>query len=100
LWHEDDKGRPLWPHGEPATLCAQPMKNVDEIVKSISGFIKYWESFSNEDSKGEYHRHYEDLCYYKCGVKDALVLPIQLILAFRMSLAINSFCINCRGAIC
>jgi hypothetical protein len=43
---------------KPVALCAQPMKNVDEIVKGIFGIIKYWEKLSNEDSTGEYCRHY------------------------------------------
>jgi hypothetical protein len=77
LWREDEEGRSLWPHGEPTPLSAQPMKNFDEIVKSSSGFIKYWENLSNEDSTGEYPRHYKHLCYYWQAVKDALVLPVQ-----------------------
>jgi hypothetical protein len=64
LWREDQEGRPLYPRGEPIALCAQPTKNLDEIVKGVSIFIKYWERLSNEDSMGEYQRHYEHLCYY------------------------------------
>jgi hypothetical protein len=41
LWREDDKGKPLLPRGDPALVHAQPMKNVDEISKGISRFIKY-----------------------------------------------------------
>jgi hypothetical protein len=41
LWQEDKEGRPLWPCGEPTPVSAQTMKNHDEIVKGISGFIKY-----------------------------------------------------------
>jgi hypothetical protein len=41
LWQEDEEGRPLWPRGEPAPLNVQPMRNVNEIVKGISGLIKY-----------------------------------------------------------
>jgi hypothetical protein len=43
LWQEDEDGRPLWPRGEPTPLNVQPMGNVDEVVKGISRFIKYWE---------------------------------------------------------
>jgi hypothetical protein len=41
LWREDEEGRPLWPCGEPVALSAQPMKNLNEIIKGISRFIKY-----------------------------------------------------------
>jgi hypothetical protein len=77
LWREDKEGRPLWPRGEPATLSAQSMKNLDGIVRGISRFIKCWEKLSNEDSTKEYHRRYEHLCYYWHAMKDALILPIQ-----------------------
>jgi hypothetical protein len=53
------------------------MKNLDEILKDISGFIKYWEKLSNDDSTGEYHRCYEHLCYYWRAIKDALVLLVE-----------------------
>jgi hypothetical protein len=59
LWREDKEGRPIWPCGEPATVSVQLMKNLDEILKGISRFIRYWEKLSNEDSIGEYHRCYE-----------------------------------------
>jgi hypothetical protein len=83
LWQEDEEGRSLWPRGKPAPLNVQPMRNVDEIVKGISGFIKYWEKLSEEDSTGEYRRCYEHLCYYWHDVKDALVLPVQTLSSLR-----------------
>jgi hypothetical protein len=59
------------------------MRNVDEIVKGISRFIKYWEKLSKEDSTGEYRRRFEHFCYYWHDVKDALVLPVQTLPSFR-----------------
>jgi hypothetical protein len=41
LWCEDHKRRLLWLRGELAALSAQSIKNLNEIVKGISGFIKY-----------------------------------------------------------
>jgi hypothetical protein len=41
LWRDNNKRRAIWPCGEPLALSAQPIKNVDEIVKGISWFIKY-----------------------------------------------------------
>jgi hypothetical protein len=83
LWREDEEGRALWPHGEPAPLSVQPMKNLEELSRGISGFMKYWGKLSNEDSTGEYRRRYEHLWYYWRAMKDALVLPIQPILSLR-----------------
>jgi hypothetical protein len=76
LCQEDKEGKALWPRREPPALSAQPMRNLNEIVKGIFGFIKYRKKLSNEDSMGEYRRCYEHLCYYWRAVKDALVLPI------------------------
>ena len=45
LWQENKKGRVLWPCQEPVALSAQSMKNLDEIVKGISWFIKYLENY-------------------------------------------------------
>jgi hypothetical protein len=83
LWREDEEGRALWPHGEPAPLSVQPMKNLEELSRGISGFMKYWGKLSNEDSTGEYRRRYEHLWYYWRAVKDALVLLIQPIPSFQ-----------------
>jgi hypothetical protein len=30
------------------------MRNLEEILRGISGFMKYWEKLSDEDSTGEY----------------------------------------------
>jgi hypothetical protein len=54
LWKDDEEGRALWPHGELAPLSAQPMKNVEEILRGITRFMTYWENLSNEDSTREY----------------------------------------------
>jgi hypothetical protein len=83
LWREDKEGIVLWLRGEPAPLSVQPMKNLKEILRGISGFIKYWKKLSNEDSTGEYRRRYKHLWYYWLAVKDALVLPIQPISSLR-----------------
>jgi hypothetical protein len=41
LWQEDAEGRALWPRGELGPLSVEPMKNVDEILRGISEFMKY-----------------------------------------------------------
>ena len=41
LWREDNKEKAIWPCGKPSTLSTQSMRNMDKIVKGISGFIKY-----------------------------------------------------------
>jgi hypothetical protein len=77
LWQEDKEGRPIWPCGELAIVNVQPLKNLDEILKGIFGFIKYWEKLSNEDSTRKYRRHYKQLHYYWRIRKDALVLLVE-----------------------
>ena len=41
LWKEDAVGRSLWPRGIPVPVPQNAMKDVQHIVKGISGFIKY-----------------------------------------------------------
>ena len=82
-WQEDEEGRALWPHGEPTSLSPQSMRNLEEILRQISGFMKYWEKLSNEDSIREYQRCYEHLWYYWHVVKDTLDIPIQPLLSLR-----------------
>jgi hypothetical protein len=48
----------LWPRGEPTAVRVRPLRNFNEILKGIFGFIKYWEKLSDEDSTGEYRRFY------------------------------------------
>jgi hypothetical protein len=50
LWREDEEGRALWPRGEPIPLSLQLMRNLEEISRGISRFMKYWEKLSNEES--------------------------------------------------
>jgi hypothetical protein len=54
LWQEDEEGRALWPCGKPTPVSVQPLRNLEEILKGITGFTKYWEKLSNVDSTGEY----------------------------------------------
>jgi hypothetical protein len=61
LWKEYEERRALWPCAEPTPLSVQSMKNIEEILRGITGFMKYWENLSNEDSTGEYRRRYEHL---------------------------------------
>ena len=41
LWKEDAEGRSLWSRGIPVHVPQNAMKDVQLIVKGISGFIKY-----------------------------------------------------------
>ena len=54
LWKEDDEGRSLWPRGTPLPIPLKPMKGLEDIVKSVSGFVKYWDNLCNADITGEY----------------------------------------------
>ena len=77
LWKEDSEGRSLWPRGVPIPVEQRPMRNVEDISKGISGFIKYWENLCNEDLTGEFRRRYEHLIHYWRAVKVALQEPPQ-----------------------
>ena len=64
LWKEDAEGRSLWPRGSPLPIPQNAMNDVQNIVKGISGFIKYWEKLCNADVIGESRRRYEHLVHY------------------------------------
>jgi hypothetical protein len=78
LWKEDSSGRSLWPRGDPVALQPRPIRNVEEVIKGVSGFISYWEQQSQQDSTCEYRRRYEPLSYYWRAVKDSLNEPMVL----------------------
>ena len=64
LWKEDAEGRSLCPRGSPLPVPQNAMNDVQNIVKGISGFIKYWEKLCNVDVTGESRRWYEHLVHY------------------------------------
>ena len=76
LWKEDAEGRSSWPRGCPLPVPQNAMKDVQNIVKGISGFIKYWEKLCNADVTGESRRRYEHLVHYWHDVKIALEEPL------------------------
>ena len=83
LWKEDLEGHSLWPRGEPSPLPLREMRGVDDIVKGISGFIKYWENMCNVDHTGEYRRRHEYLVHYWRDVKVALLEPFPVVSILR-----------------
>ena len=52
------------------------MKGLEDIVKGVSGFVKYWDNLYNTDVTGEYQRRYEHLVKYWRGMKVALMEPL------------------------
>ena len=76
LWKEDAKGRSSWPRGCPLPVPQNAMKDVQNIVKGISRFIKYWEKLCNADVTGESQRRYEHLVHYWRDVKIVLEEPL------------------------
>ena len=73
----------MWPHGEPVPVTHRAMRGVEDIVKGLSGSIKYWETMAVEERTGEYRRRYEHLVFYWRAVKAALEEPIEPSIAFR-----------------
>ena len=45
----------------------EAMKGLEDIVKGVSGFVKYWDNLCNADVTGEYRRRYEHLVKYWHG---------------------------------
>ena len=52
VWRVDGEERTMLPDGEPKPCKLIPMKNLEDIVKGISGFIQYWESLRVSDVGG------------------------------------------------
>ena len=42
LWKEDAGGQSLWPRGELLLVPLKPMKGLEDIVKGVLGFVKYY----------------------------------------------------------
>ena len=76
LWKEDAEGRSLCPRGSPLLVPQNAMNDVQNMVKGISGFIKYWEKLCNADVTGESRMRYEHLVHYWRDVKIALEEPL------------------------
>ena len=84
MWKEDaNTGKPLLPTGEMKPLAPIPMKNRDDIVKGIGGFIKMWETSCTEDISGEYRRQHDTVIRYWRAVMLALVEPIEVFSSLR-----------------
>ena len=69
LWKEDAQGQSLWPCGVPLPVPQKAMRGIEDILKGVFGFIKYWENLCNVDSSGECRRHYEHVVHYWRDVK-------------------------------
>src|SRR5690242_19042066 len=59
------------------------MRDVEDIEKRISKFVKYWKDLYNVDVIGEYRRRYERLVVYWCNMKEALYESITPYNIFR-----------------
>jgi hypothetical protein len=64
LWQETVDGRPKVPSGSPFPLVPLKMRNFDEVVKGLVGFVNLWDTMANEDMYGEFRRRNEPLSYY------------------------------------
>lgn len=68
--------KPMLPSGEPKPVAPIVMKNLEEIVKGLKGFVSHWRLLCAEDSSREYRRKHEYLLSYWTKVLDALPLEI------------------------
>jgi hypothetical protein len=61
LWKETVDNCPKVPSGSPICLVPQKMRNFDEVVKGLTGFVNLWDTMANEDMSGEFRRWNEPL---------------------------------------
>jgi hypothetical protein len=54
------------------------MRNFDEVVKGLVGFVNLWDTMANEDISSEFKRRNEPLSYHWRGVKSAMALEISV----------------------
>jgi hypothetical protein len=79
LWQETADGHLKVPSGLPIPLVLQRMRNFDEVVKGLAGFVNLWDTMANEDISGEFRRWNEPLSYYWRGVKSAMASEISVL---------------------
>ena len=73
VWRIDVEGRTMLPDREPKSYKPIPIKNLEDIVKGISGFIQYsWESLRVVDVSGSCWHCYEGWIQYWIRVCAAL----------------------------
>ena len=98
LWSTDAEGKQRLPTGDPFAATPIPMRNKDEIVKGLAGFIRHWESLAAQDLSGSYLATHGPLIEYWKGVKEALELPSTVLPSARLVLA-DGFWPNARGRV-
>ena len=76
MWKEDVGGQSLWPHGEPLPVPLKPMKGLEDIVKGVLGFVRYYENLCNVDVTEDFLRLYKHIVKYWRGIKVALMEPL------------------------
>ena len=75
MWRVNADGKMILPYEEPRPCKPIPMKNLEDIVEDISGYIQYWESLKIADVGGS--------CWHRNGscitnVKFILLLSLRL----------------------
>jgi hypothetical protein len=67
VWRVDADGKMMLPDGKPKPCKPIAMKNLEDILKGISGFIQYWESLKVADVGGScWHRYGSWIHYWTC----------------------------------
>jgi hypothetical protein len=72
VWCVDADGKTMLPDGEPRPCKPIAMKNLEDILKGISGFIQYWESLKIADVGGSCWHRYGSWIHYWTRVRAAL----------------------------
>ena len=80
MWQETIDGRPKVPSSSPVLLVPHKMRNFDEVVKGLGGFVNLWNTMANEDISGKFKRRNKPLNYYWRAITsamDAAILVLQ-----------------------
>lgn len=74
----DEDNKQFFSCGESFALTSTPMKNLDEIVKGLTGPILQLEELLQENTLEIYANSQRFFISYWNGMRDALVLPIEV----------------------
>jgi hypothetical protein len=55
FWRVDKEGKAMLANGELKPCKPIPMKNVEDVIKSILGFLQYWDCLRVVDVGGSFH---------------------------------------------
>ena len=68
LWQETTDGHSKLLSSTPVVLHLQRMRNFDDILKDLAGFVSLWDTMANEDLLGKFRGRNKSLSYFERAV--------------------------------